>query len=64
MHFISQGDCIVTSAPGNEALKLPDMILTPGNIIGHSEITHKASIQYFGDIRAHLKPVKTYRAYY
>jgi len=64
MHFVASGDCIVTQAPGNDHIKLPEIILKAGSILGHSEVTNKASVQYFGDIRAHLKPVRTYKIFY
>ena len=42
---------------------MPEIILTPGQSFGFSDIAHSASLQYFGDLRAFMTPVKTYKVF-
>jgi len=40
---------------------MPEILLTPGQFLGLSDIAQSPSIQYYGDMRAHMTPVKTYK---
>ena len=43
---------------------MPEIKLTAGQHFGISDVTHRASIEYLGDLRAYMTPVKTYKVFH
>jgi len=55
IHFVEQGEVYVVAEDYE-----PVRVLLKGNSFGESDIIKKASNEFLGDIRAGLRPVKTF----